>query len=131
MIVVDANVIATGLADGPNGDSVRARLRGQRLVAPQLLDLEVVSVWRRLVSSGALNERRAEFALRDLADLRIDRIDHLPLLARRWELRHSLTIHDAAYVAVAELLGCTLLTGDNRHAAAPGISCDVELATSG
>src|SRR5690606_22962150 len=67
VIVVDASVIATGLADdGPDGDRIRATLRGQRLTAPQLIDLEVVSVWRRLVVAGELDERRARFALDDL-----------------------------------------------------------------
>jgi predicted nucleic acid-binding protein len=53
MIVVDASVIVTSLADdGEDGDRLRERLRGERLLAPHLIDLEVVSAWRRLASAG-------------------------------------------------------------------------------
>ena len=41
-----------------------------------------------------------------------------------WELRDNLTPYDAAYVALAELTGATLVTGDERITAAPGIRCD-------
>ena len=34
---------------------------------------------------------------------------------------------DASYVAVAELLGCPLLTGDARLSRAPGARCPVEV----
>ncbi len=128
MIVVDASVIVTGLADdGPDGDLVRRRLRSEQLVAPELIDLEVVSAWRRLVSVGDIDERRATLALGDLRSLRIDRSPHGPLLERCWELRHNLTVYDAAYVALAELMDLDLLTGDRRLAEAPGIRCAVEL----
>ena len=128
MIVVDASVVVTGLADdGPGGDQVRARLRSERLVAPHLLDLEVISAWRRLAAAGALDERRAALARHDLASLRIDRIAHVPLLERCWELRGALSVYDAAYVAIAELLEVPLLTADRRLAAAPGIGCEVEV----
>ncbi|HEY6532977.1 MAG TPA: type II toxin-antitoxin system VapC family toxin [Acidimicrobiales bacterium] len=128
MIVVDASVIVTGLADdGPDGDLVRTRLRGEQLVAPHLIDLEVASAWRRLVSTGAIDERRATLALEDLRSLRLERAPHGPLLHRCWELRQNLTIYDAAYVALAELMQLDLLTGDRRLAAAPGIGCSVEV----
>lgn len=128
MIVVDASVIVTGLADdGADGDRVRARLRGERLAAPHLLDLEVSSAWRRLVATGDLDERRAQLAFDDLGALRIERAPHAPLLARCWELRHNVTIYDAAYIALAELMVTSLLTGDARLAAAPGTRCTVEV----
>lgn len=128
MIVVDASVIVSGLADdGVDGDLVRARLRGERLAAPSVIDLEVVSAWRRLVTTGALDERRAGLALADLRALRLQRAPHVALLTRCWELRENLTVYDAAYVALAEFLGSTLLTADARLAGAPGVHCTVEV----
>lgn len=128
MIVVDASVVVPALADDEDaGDHARARLRGEDLAAPSLIDLEVVSAWRRLVAGGALTPRRAEVALTDLTDLPMDRVSHLPLLDRCWELRGNVTIYDGAYVALAELLGATLVTADRRLANAPGIACAVEL----
>lgn len=128
MIVVDASIIVTGLADdGADGDRIRARLRGERLVAPHVIDLEVASAWWRLASAGQLDHRRVTLALADLDSLRLERAPHGPLLGRCWELRENLTIYDAAYVALAELVEATLLTGDARLASAPGINCDVEV----
>ncbi len=128
MIVVDASVLATALGDdGPDGDRARARLRGERLSAPELVDLEVASVMRRQVQGGEVDIRRAALALADLAALPLQRAPHRPLLARCWELRDNLTVYDASYVALAEALDVTLLTGDGRLARATGPRCRVEM----
>ncbi|CAA9255097.1 MAG: Toxin 1, PIN domain [uncultured Acidimicrobiales bacterium] len=128
MIVVDASALAPALADdGPDGDSARARLRGQSLAAPELIDLETTSVIRRQLLSGHLDARRAELAVGDLTDLPLRRAPHRPLLHRCWELRQNLTAYDAAYVALAELLELVLVTADARLAAAPGPRCRIDL----
>lgn len=128
MIVVDASVVAVALADdGDDGDTARARLRHEQLAAPELIDLEVGSVLRRQLANGAIDERRARLALDDLTDVPIRRAPHLPLLTRCWELRDNLTFYDAAYVALAEHLGSTLVTGDARLSNAAGPRCEVEL----
>jgi predicted nucleic acid-binding protein len=128
VIVVDASVLAVALGDdGPDGDSARARLRGERLSAPELIDLEVVSVWRRQVRQGAIDARRAGQAMADLAAIPLQRARHRPLLARCWDHRENLTIYDASYVALAEAMGVTLLTGDRRLARATGLRCHIEV----
>ena len=128
MIVVDASVVAVALGDdGSDGRRLRARLRGERLLAPQLMDLEVLSVWRRLVSVEAMTPRRARLAVDDLAAIPVERAPHDKLTRRCWELRHNLTAYDAAYVALAEILEITLVTADRRMANAPGLRCDVEV----
>ena len=132
MLVVDASVLATALGDdGSDGDLARSRLRDQQLAAPELIDLEVVSVLRRELAAGRLDVRRAQLALDDLLDLPIRRAPHVPLLLRCWDLRDNLTIYDAAYVALAEALGSTLLTADTRLAGAPGLRCAVEVLSPG
>lgn len=128
MIVVDASILVTALADdGDDGDRVRDRLRSERLAAPHLIDIEVASAWRRLAAAGDLDERRAQLAFDDLRAFRIERAPHGPLLSRCWELRTNLTVYDAAYVALAELLDVMLLTADARIDAAPGVRCSIEL----
>lgn len=128
MIVVDASALVPALADdGRDGDAARARLREQALVAPELIDLETASVIRRQLQAGKLDARRAAFALTDLVELPLRRVAHRPLLVRCWELRENLTIYDAAYVALAELLDVVLLTADARLARAPGLRCQLEL----
>jgi len=124
VIVVDASVIVTALGDdGPAGERFRSRLRGESLAAPDLIDLEVISAWRRIFRTA---ERGSE-ALGDLGRIRIDRAPHLPLLERCWELRENLTPYDAVYVALAERLGTTLLTADRRLASGSGTRCPVEV----
>jgi predicted nucleic acid-binding protein len=47
-----------------------------------------------------------------------------------YELRAKVTAYDATYVALAERLGCALLTADTRLAAAPRIACPVTVVTT-
>jgi predicted nucleic acid-binding protein len=123
VIVIDASVLATALGDdGDDGVRARARIRDEDLAAPQIIDLEVVSVWRRTLNDG----RRASLALADLGELPLRRAPHLPLLPRCWELRHNLTPYDASYVALAEALEVPLVTADRRLARATGVRCEIE-----
>lgn len=128
MPVIDASTLTTVIADdGQDGDLARARVHGQQLSAPEVIDLEVTSALRRLHANGALDARRVGLALQDLWDIPLRRASHRPLLRRCWELRDNLTPYDAAYVALAELSETTLLTTDARLARAPGITCAVEV----
>jgi len=127
VIVVDASVLAVALADdGPDGEHARERLAGETLIAPELVDLEVVSVWRRQVAAKLMPARRAASALADLADLPLRRSSHQPLLHRIWELRHVVKPYDAAYVALAEALDAVFVTADVRLSRASGLHCEIE-----
>ena len=69
MIVTDASAVVLALGqDGPAGEAARERLSGERLVAPELLDVEVVSAWRRHEAAGRLDPKRA--ALRHLGGIK-------------------------------------------------------------
>jgi predicted nucleic acid-binding protein len=128
VLVADASVLVVALADdGADDDLARSRLRGQHLVLPEIADLEVASVLRRQLKAGAIDTRRALLALEDLAALPARRARHGPLLARCWELRDSVTPYDAAYVALAEALNATLLTGDQRLGKAAGPRCVIDI----
>jgi predicted nucleic acid-binding protein len=130
VLIVDASVLAPALADDTSsGDTARARLRGETLAAPHIIDLEVTSVIRRQLLTGALNVRRSELAIADLVALPLRRLEHRRLLDRCWELRQNLTVYDASYVALAELFGVILVTGDARLARAPGVRCPIELVS--
>jgi predicted nucleic acid-binding protein len=130
MIVVDASVLSTALVDdGADGERARARLRDEELAAPSLIDLEVTSVWRGRVRGGQVNDHRAALALADLMALPMQRVPPLGLLARVWHLRDNLTVYDASYVALAEILNTVLVTADVRISKAPGIQCQIEILT--
>ncbi|HZB98170.1 MAG TPA: type II toxin-antitoxin system VapC family toxin [Candidatus Sulfotelmatobacter sp.] len=125
---MDASVVAPALMDdGPVGDAARQRLLAERIAAPSLLDLEVMSVLRRAWHAGHVDERRGSLALQDLLALPVVRAPHEPLLNRIWELRGSFTPYDAAYVALAEAFTVVLLTADRRLARAAAQLCDIEL----
>ena len=49
------------------------------------------------------------------------------MLPRIWSWRANLTAYDAAYVALAEVVGGPLLTTDARLSKAPGLPIPVEL----
>ncbi len=128
VIVTDAGVlVAVFVDDGIWGDTARGRLRGEELAAPELVDLEVISALRGLLRVGKVDERRAREALADLRDLSLRRASHRELMTRCWDLRDNLTAYDASYVALAELLGATLVTADARISRAPQIKCAVEV----
>ena len=129
MIVVDASVLANVIGDDvADGRRARREVRGARSVAaPDLVDVETVAVLRKRWLAGTMSDRRFETAIGDLEQLAIDRYPMLPLMRRAFELRANVTAYDASYVALAELLGCELLTGDGRLASAPGPSCPIRL----
>lgn len=124
MIVVDASVVIDVLVgEGRATD----RLADEDLAAPHLLDAEVGNVIRRKTLAGQLDAATARQALGDFVELEISRYGHTILLPRAWELRANLTVYDALYVALAEVLEAPLLTLDGRVAGAPGLRAVIEV----
>ena len=129
MIVLDASAAVDWLVQTAAAQRIESRIfsRNQSLHAPELLDLEVAQVLRRLVREGTLSASRAEQAIQDLLDLRITRYPHPVLLPRIWQLRHKLSAYDAAYIVLAEKLGATLLTRDTKLASAAGHTATIDV----
>lgn len=128
MLVVDASCLYEVVADGTFAESVRLRLAADPdHAAPHVVDIEVASVIRRDHRLGRLDDTAAAQAVEDLRDWPGERFGHQPLLDRVWALRATVRGWDAAYVALAEALGATLLTLDARLAAAPGPRCQFEV----
>jgi len=129
MTVVDASALIESLLRTPLGTKCTERLlrTGDQLFAPHLLDIEVAQVLRRYALRGDLENERGHQALLDLAGFPLIRYAHEPFLERIWELRHSLSAYDAAYIALAEALDAPLVTCDSRLARAPGHGARVEV----
>jgi predicted nucleic acid-binding protein len=129
MIVLDASAAIDWLLQTTAGREIENRIyeRGESLHAPHLLDLEVAQVLRRLLREGAVSAPRADQAIQDLFDLRVTRYPHFVFLPNIWRLRDNLSAYDAAYVALTEKLGATLITRDARLASASARAVSIEL----
>jgi predicted nucleic acid-binding protein len=129
VIVLDASAAVEWLLQTSAGQQIESRIysRNETLHAPQLLDLEVAQVLRRLRGQNKISNARATEAVDDLIDLRVTRYPHAVLLPRIWQLRHNLSAYDAAYVALAEKLGATLITRDKAIASAAAHAVAIEL----
>ena len=129
MIVVDASAALELLLNTPLAAQVASRLfsRDETLHAPHLIDLEVAQVLRRLERADAITAARAQEAFEDLADMPLIRYADLLLLPRVWDLRQNATAYDAAYLALAEAIGATLVTRDAALASIPGHGARVEV----
>lgn len=129
MIVLDASATVDWLLQTSSGRRIEKRIyaRSETLHAPQLLDLEVTQVLRRLTQQAIISGTRADEAVRDLMDLRVTRYPQLVLLPRIWQLRHNCSAYDAAYIVLSEKLGAPLITRDGRLASAAGHGATIEL----
>ena len=129
MIVVDASILANALADDQAaGAAARGELRAaDQVTAPDLVDVDTVSVLRRRWLARTLTEQRFEAAVGHLQQLRFERVPALRLVRRAFELRANVSAYDACYVALAERLDCELVTADGRLAAAPGPRCAIRV----
>jgi len=129
VIVVDASVAVDVLLRTPGAEAAAQRILddGAALHAPELIDVEVAQVVRRLVASSGLYAVRGAETLSLLLALPMTRHSHGPLLPRIWALRDNVTAYDAAYVALAESLGATLVTRDQRLARIPESRAKIEV----
>lgn len=128
MIVVDSAAVVDALTGVAGTDALRARLAAEDLHAPSLLDYEVVSALRGLTLRGHLSPTRAEDLLTDFEDLPLQRWPLADALRRRaFQLRDNVSAYDAAYVALAEALNCTLVTRDGRLARSSGHGAQIQV----
>jgi predicted nucleic acid-binding protein len=130
VIVLDASAVVEWLMGSARGDAVVAELRRDPdglFYAPDLLDVEVVQAFRRLARIGVVSASRAGAAVALLEELPIERRPALALLPRVWALRDNLTAYDAAFIALAEALGCPLVTCDRRCGGPAGAGVEVRM----
>lgn len=131
MIVVDASALAVAVLDrSGDGDALRRRLVTEVCHAPHLIDAELGNLLRRRVLRGELDARMAAILLAASPALIDHRHDMTGALAcAAWALRDNVSFYDALYAALAQALGASLVTGDERLRHAPGLPCATESAT--
>ena len=125
-VVCDASALVALLLDGgSDGRWAQRALAGAELAAPGIVGFEAANIIRRHELAGLVSADQSAQAHADLLDLQIELWPYEVVAPRAWELRHNLSIYDAGYVAVAEIVDATLVTLDRRIGGAPGIRCVV------
>lgn len=124
--VIDASAATEYLLRTPLGLRVATAIEDASLIAPELLDVEVLSVLRRAVLHREITEQRAVLAIEDLVDWSIDRIPHNPLVWLAWQNRNNVSAYDAFYVAAARISNAPLLTADGPLSRAPKLGISIE-----
>ena len=130
MLIVDASALFEVVASTPRADDIRSVLAADTdHAAPHLIDAEVMSVIQRQHRNGALDATAAGQAVDDLRSWPGERWPLGVFADRVWALRDTVRSYDAYYVALAEAMGATLVTCDERLARASGPTCDVIVAS--
>jgi predicted nucleic acid-binding protein len=127
-LVVDASAVVEfvlGSTQGRNAAIVMAA--HTTLHAPALITAEALSALGALERRADISPARSAEAVSDLLSVPIRRYPTEPLAGRIWSMRHTVTVYDAHYVALAEVLNAPLLTGDHRLAAAAGEVVEIHL----
>lgn len=122
MIVADASAVVSALV---NAGAARQALGTQQVHVPHLADTEVASSIRRLVARDELSPDDGRLLLDTWRRLATVRHASTGLLDRVWQLRSNASAYDATYVALAEGLGCALVTADARLSRVRGLRCPV------
>lgn len=128
-IVLDASAVVDVLIDRDDGQRMRHAMQSWdgKLHTVAHLDAEVLSALSRLQRHGDLTVDDVDHRLRSLSTLRLRRVPISgDLLSRAWQLRDSVAMRDALYVAAAVALNCKVLTTDPRlRRAAPDHTIDL------
>ena len=124
-LVADASLVVSALVDGgAAGAWAEGLLAAEPLAAPHLMPAEAANVLRRAAARGDISPDVAALAHADLLDLRVELFPYPAFAARAWELRETITVYDAWYVALAEFLGAPVGTLDRRLARSTGPRCE-------
>jgi predicted nucleic acid-binding protein len=131
IVTVDASAAVEYLLQTALGLRVATLIESADVIAPELLDAEVLAVLRREVLAGRLAERRATEAVSDLRDWGVERLPHKMLLDAAWQLRGHVSAYDALYVAAARARHAALVTADGPLSRAPKLGAVVHNVRQG
>jgi predicted nucleic acid-binding protein len=106
---------------------VLGQLAGQEVIAPAHQPAEVLSALARLARAGTVGAPEVLDALREAAALPQTLVTpSIAHLERALNLQDRVRVLDGLYVALAEELGCALVTTDRRLA---GVDVECEVRT--
>jgi predicted nucleic acid-binding protein len=120
-VVIDSSALVELVARTERAPAIAQAVGDTDMVAPDVVNPEVLSALRRMERIGTLTARRGVQAVDDLMDAPVRRFSTRPLLAEAWTLRANVTAADALYVVLARVLRCPLVTADRKLSRAPGL----------
>jgi len=119
IFVIDASAAAEVLFGTPLGERALETIGDEIVVAPELIDAEVLSFIRRKVLQGVVSPRRAGEAIGMMVAWPFTRLSHRPLVTAAFALRENLSAYDALYAAAAVAVSGEIVTADGPLARAP------------
>ena len=117
--VIDASALVEIVLRTMLGEVVAGTIRDRNLIAPELIDAEVLSTLRRGVLADTVPESDAAAAVQRLINAPITRHSHSALVTEAWRYRHNVSAYDAFYLALARKHELPLITVDARLSRAP------------
>lgn len=124
MLVVDASLVVNACL----GESGLDDLPNDELVAPPLMWSEAGSVLHEMRWRQAVSDELVTIAVGRLDDVPVESARPTSLRAEAWQIADQLgwaRTYDAEYVALARILGCRLMTIDDRLRRGAGHLVDI------
>ena len=116
VVVIDGPALIEALVGWSPSKQLLTVVSSEQLHVPHLLDYEFRSALRGLILGKKVSASRTEGAHIVKQNLALSRHSDDSTGERAWDLRGSLNAYDATHVALAEPLGCPLITTDAKMA---------------
>ena len=116
-LVIDASAAVKWFLPERDADKARLLLSSTyRLIAPDLLWIEVASVVWKVARRGAISDDEARQIITDASAFPVETVESFPLLpeALRIATKTDRTVYDSLYVALAAGEGTAVVTADER-----------------
>ncbi|HTU15431.1 MAG TPA: type II toxin-antitoxin system VapC family toxin [Solirubrobacterales bacterium] len=121
MIVLDASALLDLLLATDPAERILGHVANPEvpIVAPDHMLVETTRVLRRLAIAGVISDERADREAANALGLDVTVYPSQDLLPRAWRYRDRITIDDALYLVLTEVIaGASLLTTDRKLARA-------------
>ena len=116
ILVVDASAVGAMLFEEPEAATIRAHIRGETLLAPQLIDYELANICWKKVRRQPDTQAETVAMLSAVAFVSMTRVPVPPAEAAALAIRTGLSAYDASYLWLAMAQDAELVTLDARLA---------------
>jgi len=125
VIVLDTSAWVDVAIDDAAPRLVEVLLSGGHWLVPEHFRTEAMNALRGLWLGRKITVETFDAATAQLIAADLDVWPTAPLVPRMRQLADNANAYDAAYIALAEELGCALVSSDSKFIRIPGIRCQV------